>query len=106
MGADRGRLRAAGWSGRQLDGAQVSAAAAEHHFALVAARHLFQALDLAPAGVSAERTMRAELIEGRNLHEHCFENLPVFNVTPRTAQPPRRSRKDFAARNPGRAPYW
>jgi len=34
------------------------------------------------------------------------ENAPVFNVRPRTAQPPRNSGKAFAARNPDRGPYW
>jgi hypothetical protein len=50
--------------------------------------------------------LRAELIEGRDLHEHWPENMPLFNVTPRPAQPTHRSGKDFAARNPKRGPYW
>lgn len=31
--------------------------------------------------------------------------MPVFNVTPRVAEPPHRSGKDFADRNPKRGPY-
>src|SRR5206468_12653296 len=94
-----------GLAGRQLEGAAVWSAAIEHHFALVAARNLLRALELPPAsGVSVDPTMRAELTEGRDLHEHWPENMPVFNVTPRVAQPQYRSGKDFAARNPAEGP--
>ena len=93
--------------GRQLDSADIWSAEIEHHFALVAARHLLRALELKPATrVSIASTLRAELIEGRDLHEHWLDNLPVFNVSPRGAQPPRRSGRDFAERNPDRGPYW
>jgi hypothetical protein len=89
------------------DDATVWAAEIEHHFALVAAGHLFRALDLdPPARVAVDPTLRAELIEGRNLHEHWDENMPIFNVTPRPAQPKHKTGKDFAARNPNRSPYW
>jgi hypothetical protein len=92
---------------RESDGAEVWSGEIEHHFALVAARNLVRALELAPAtNVPIDPTLRAELIEGRDLHEHWPENMPVFNVTPRPAQPRHRSGKDFAARNPKRGPYW
>jgi hypothetical protein len=88
------------------DNADIWAAEIERHFALVAARHLFRALDLPPASsVSVDATLRDELIEGRNLHEHWPENVPVFNVTPRVAQPRYPSGQRFAARNPGATPY-
>lgn len=94
-------------AGRQPAGADVWSAAVEHHFTLVAAHHLFQALDLPPAtSVTIDQTLRAELTEGRHLHEHCVENAPVFNVTPRPREPKHRSGKAFAARNPDRGPYW
>jgi hypothetical protein len=68
---------------------------------------LFRALDLPPAtNVSIDGTLRSELIEGRDLHEHWVENLPIFNVMPRPAEPPRRSGRAFAARNPDTGPYW
>lgn len=93
--------------GGQLEGADVWSAAIEHHFALVAAHHLLVALDLHPASsVHVEATLRAELTEGRHLHEHWKENLPVFNVKPRPREPGHQSGRDFAARNPGRGPYW
>lgn len=96
-----------GMEGRQLDSAEIWSAEIEHHFALIAARHLLQALELKPATrVSIDSTLRAELIEGRDLHEHWPDNLPVFNVTPRVEQPPRRSGRAFAERNPDRGPYW
>jgi hypothetical protein len=93
-------------AGRRPTGADIWSAEIEHHLALVAARNLIQALDLAPAAnVSVDPTLRAELIEGRHLHEHWPENMPVFNVTPRPAQPPHRSGERFTARNPKRGPY-
>jgi hypothetical protein len=87
------------------DGA-IWQAAIEHHFALVAARNLIRALDL-PNGdpIPVDPALRAELIEGRDLHEHWDDNMPVFNVTPRPRQPTHRSGKDFAARNPRSGPY-
>ena len=95
-----------GFDRRQLDGADICAAELEHHFALIAARNLLRALELERAArVAVDPTMRAELIEGRDLHEHWVENLPVFNVTPRPEQPGYRSGRDFAARNPKDGPY-
>jgi hypothetical protein len=91
-----------------LTGAEIWQAATEHHFTLVAAWHLIDAVDLAPTRtIPIDPTLRAELIEGRHLHEHWRENLPVFSNTPRVEEPRHRSGKDFAARNPerGRDPY-
>ena len=89
---------------RQLDDPDIWAAEIEHHFLLIAARNLLRALELPPStNVTVDQTLRAELIEGRDLHEHWTENLPIFNVRPRPAQPPRRSGRDFAARNPDAA---
>lgn len=91
---------------RDPDPIVVWAAKGEHHFALIAARNLLHALDLDPeTAVAIDATVRAELIEGRDLHEHWVDNLPVFLVTPRRAEPPRRSGKAFAERNPDRGPY-
>lgn len=90
---------------RQLDAPDIWSAAIEHHFTLVAARNLFRALDLAPASnVPVDPTLRAELTEGRNLHEHWPENMPLFNA-PTAAQQHHRSGKTFAARNPNHSPY-
>lgn len=91
---------------REPDSLDVWAAEIEHHFLLIAARNLFRALDLPPTTtVSVDPTIRSELIEGRDLLEHWVENLPIFNVTPRPADPPRPSGKNFAARNPREGPY-
>jgi len=93
----------AGYARHPFPDADIWSAEIEHHFTLIAARNLLRALDLPPAtSVPVDPTLRAELTEGRDLHEHWVENLPVFNVTPRAAQPPRRSGKEFAARNPDR----
>ena len=91
--------------GRELDSTDIWSAEIEHHFTLVAARHLLRALELEPVTRVSIDPLRAELIEGRDLHEHWPDNLPVFNVTPRVEQPPRRSGRDFASRNPDRGPY-
>ncbi len=98
-----------GWGpkGEQLTGAEVWQASIEHHFALIAARNLIHALELDPTDpIPVDPVLRAELIEGRDVHEHWVDNMPVFNRRPRAAEPPRRSGKDFAARNPDSSPYW
>jgi len=94
------------FAGRSQDGGDVWSAAIEHHFALIAARNLVRALELPPAtSVAIDETLRAELIEGRDLNEHWDENMPVFNVHPRSKEPPRQSGRKFAARNPCHGPY-
>ena len=92
---------------RHMQNSDIWLAELEHHFALVAARNLIHALGLEPVStVPLDPTIRAELIGGRDLLEHWVENLPVFNVSPPPKSPPRRSGRDFAARNPDRGPYW
>ncbi len=91
---------------RALTPAEIWAAATEHHFALVAAHHLLTALELKPpSSVVPDPTIRAELIEGRHLHEHWIENLEVFNTRPRRKQPGHPSGRAFAARNPRTSPF-
>ncbi len=87
--------------------ADVWSAEIEHHLALVAARNLLRALALDPASsVPVDPTMRTELLDGRNLHEHWDEYLPVFNVKPPVRTPAAdTSGERFAKRNPGRSPY-
>ena len=64
-----------------------------------------EALELTPAStVDVDDTLRAELIEGRNLHEHWKEQMPVFDVNPRPKEPVK-SGKSFAARNPEATPF-
>ena len=91
----------------QLDDVEIWAAQREHHFALIAARHLLETLDLEPKSeVVVDATLRAELKEGRDLHEHWKENLPIFNVKPRVEEPRHKTGRSFAERNPDRSPYW
>ena len=78
----------------------------EHHFCLVAAAHLLRALDMAGQPITVNATLAAEINEGRDLHEHWDENMPVFNLMPRTKAPSHKTGKSFAARNPRRGPYW
>ena len=93
-------------AGRNADRPSVWAAATEHHFVLVATHHLLVALDLPPAStVAVDPRLRTALTEGRHLHEHWPQHMPVFNVNP-PRSPPVRTGKTFAARNPGRSPYW
>ncbi|HEV7567195.1 MAG TPA: hypothetical protein VGO31_14695 [Microbacteriaceae bacterium] len=92
---------------RHLSHVDIWAAELEHHFAMVAARNLIRALELEPRStVALDPTIRAELIEGRDLLEHWVDNLPVFNVSPRQREPRHRSGREFAARNPDNGPYW
>lgn len=94
------------WADRETYGADIWSAEIEHHFALVAANNLLRALDLDPeTSVPVDPTVRAELREVRDLHEHWDENLGVFNVTPRPVEPKHRSGKRFAERNPDISPY-
>jgi hypothetical protein len=89
-----------------FDGEKIWRAQYEHHFLLVAAHHLLRALEIdPPSTVAIEPTVRAELTEGRHLHEHSIENIPVFNQTPRVKEPKHPSGKAFAARNPRSTPY-
>jgi hypothetical protein len=91
----------------QLDDVDIWAGETEYHFVLIAVRNLFHALDLdPPPNVEVDPTLRSELIESRDLHEHWKENAPIFNVTPLPAEPSYRSGKEFAARNPDTSPYW
>jgi hypothetical protein len=88
------------FQGGQLDGIEIWQAEIEHHFTLVAARNLFHALDLPPASsIPVDATLRSELIEGRDLHEHWKENLLVFNVSPRREDPKYPWGRRFTERN-------
>lgn len=101
--ADAVRL---GLDGKQLGSAEIWSAEIEHHFALIAARNLIRALEIPPpTSVEVDRTMRDEIVESRDLLEHWDENAPVFNVTPRVSEPPRKSGQTFAERNPRHTPY-
>lgn len=77
----------------------------EHHFLLIAAANLLHAIPLLSEPPVIDPTVRAELKEVRDLLEHWTDNMPVFNVRPRTSQPPRTSGRSFAARNPVKGPY-
>lgn len=107
---DRWEPLVAGFVRSQLSGppcgeALIWEAQIEHHFLLVAARNLIRAIDLTDGAIAIEPTIRAELIEGRDLNEHWRENLPVFLADPR-GEPRYRSGKRFAERNPKQSPYW
>jgi hypothetical protein len=92
--------------GGQVPDALIWEAATEHHFLLIAAHHLVRTIDkLSEGEFRLDRIVHDELKEGRDLHEHWIENVPVFNVTPRPREPSHRSGKRFAARNPDRSPY-
>jgi hypothetical protein len=78
----------------------------EHHFCLVAASHLLTSLALGRAPVAVDPRLRAEIRQGRDLHEHWKENMPVFNVTPRRREPKHPTGQQFAAANPDRSPYF
>lgn len=80
-------------------------AQADHHFALVAARHLLRAIELDGDRITVPALIAEEIKSGRDLLEHWDGNMPVFNVHPRTGTPERRSGKAFADRHPDGSPY-
>ena len=89
-----------------LSSAELWAAATEHHFALVAAHHLLKALELEPPSiVTPDPAIRAELIDGRHVHEHWDEYMAVFNTRPPRVKQLGRSGRAFAARNPNATPF-
>jgi hypothetical protein len=90
--------------GPAFEDAAIWHAAIEHHFVLIAAGNLVQALELGPpTNVTLDRVMRNEIVDGRNLLEHWVENMPVFNMDPRGRVPSGSQR--FATRNPRHGPY-
>ena len=60
-------MRGSVGAGSGLNSAGIWQAEIEHHFALIAGRNLFRALELAPTTIAADATMRVEIIEGRDL---------------------------------------
>lgn len=91
---------------RQPDGKAVWAAQVEHHFTLIAAHNVLQALGLTrTSSVAVDPILRDELKAGRDLLEHWPQNMPIFMATPRPAQPGYPSGQRFAARNPDEGPY-
>src|SRR6266540_912037 len=79
--------------GPPFPAALIWQAATEHHFLLIAAHHLVRTIDHAGSGIRIDRTIHDELIEGRDLHEHWRENMPVFMVKPRQTEPSHKSGK-------------
>lgn len=77
----------------------------ERHFLLIAANNLLKSIPLMEQPPAVDPILQAEIQETRHMVEHWDENMPVFNVTPRPAQPRRSAGKSFAARNPQRGPY-
>lgn len=78
----------------------------EHHYALLSARHVLRAAALLDPPMSVDPDLAADIAAGRDLLEHWDQNQPIFNVTPRRAEPKYKSGKGFAERNPGTSPYW
>jgi hypothetical protein len=88
-----------------LPDAELWSAESERHLALVAAGNLLDALALdPPSTVPIDRIMRDDLIDGRNVHEHWTEHMPIFSTKPLGEL--RLSGKSFADRNPERDPFW
>lgn len=85
---------------------RIRQARIEHHFCLTAAGHLLKALKMRQSQITIDPVVAAELKEGRDLHEHWDENVPIFNTTPRPSQPKFPSGKSYAARNPDESPYF
>ncbi|MGA8247373.1 MAG: hypothetical protein WB797_10740 [Nocardioides sp.] len=78
----------------------------ERHFAIVAMDHMLEALNMWSTPVKGiPAIVRDEVQEVRDLVTHWKDNMPVFNVRPRTQSPPRSTGQRFAARNPNVTPF-
>jgi hypothetical protein len=93
-----------GLEGKQDPGQLVWRGEAEHHFMFLAARNLVRAAELL-AEPLIDTALAETLKDVRDLLEHWDENMPIFNGHS-NGVPPRKSGKQFAARNPKATPYW
>src|SRR5262249_7294102 len=93
-----------GW-GPSLTSEAIWQAATEHHFALIAAHHMMRSIALPGSRIALPQALAHDIRDGRDMHEHWEENMPVFNVTPRAQQPRYKSGQSFASRNPADSPY-
>ena len=78
---------------------------ADRHFVLIAAAQLVSAMKFARFPIQAPEPMATEITAGRDLVEHWQDNMPIFNVHPRTETPKHTSGREFAALNPSKGPY-
>jgi hypothetical protein len=78
---------------------------ADRHFVLVAAAQLLSAMKFASFPVRAPEPLATEIRAGRDLAEHWQDNMPIFNVHPRSETPKYPSGREFAALNPRDGPY-
>src|SRR5581483_1606916 len=85
------RVRSGFGGAIEFPDADIWRAEIEHHLLLIAARHLLRASDMLDPKLPVPSVVSAEVIEGRDLHEHWDENLEIFNTTPRPSQPKHRS---------------
>lgn len=93
------------WKKQTAGGALVWQIDMERHFVLISATHLITAMKFAMYPVPIDEILTVEIPAGRDLLEHWKENIPVFNMHPRSAQPKYPSGKAFAALNPRQGPY-
>jgi hypothetical protein len=77
----------------------------ERHLLLNSIHNLLKARRLMKHPPDLDPTVAKEVTETRDLNEHWDENMPVFQVSPRTSKPKRASGKSFADRNPRHGPY-
>jgi hypothetical protein len=92
--------------GRPPGGQLVWSASLDHHMCLVALRNLLRALDLTKNPPALPNGFASATVKSvRDLLEHWDENMPIFNVSPRSARPRHRSGQDFADTFPYTTPY-
>lgn len=94
-----------GFKKEKQPGTLIWQARFEHHFLLIAAAHFVRSTKLAGKPDLVGK-IRKQVVAGRDLHEHWFENMPIFNMKPRTQEPSHPSGQGFAERNPERSPYF
>lgn len=91
--------------GTPMPSHQIWEGETEHHFTIVAFDHMLEALKLWSTPVAIPSIVKQEVAEVRDLVTHWQDNMPVFNTRLRKQEPPRRTGRTYAARNPDRTPY-
>jgi hypothetical protein len=90
---------------RRPPGQLIWTAEIDRHWTFIAARNLLRALKTTDLGLMVDGELEAAVIQHRDLLEHWDENMPVFNIRPRQADPGRKSGREYARKYPDSTPY-
>lgn len=91
---------------RESDGQLIWDSQLDRHLTIVCLRNVLRALDVVENPPEVPSGIGETIKNVRDLLEHWDENMPIFNVSPRKAEPPRPPGKDFAKTHPDQTPYY